>query len=106
MSTPIKPDLPQFAVNPVTMKMSNPSDIVPVYANNASVLQMPHDFRLVFSEVVSDGPADAPRIELRASVGMSPTMLKAVYQAIGKTLEPYEKKNGEIKWPPQQPKTN
>jgi len=91
-----------FDVN--TTPVSNPRELESVYANNAAVMQMPHDFRIVFSEVVSDGPANEPHVELRASIAMSPTMLKGLHQAIGATLSNFETQQGEIKWPPQQPK--
>lgn len=108
MSTAPKPSLSQFqqGLNPNTTPVANPANIPPVYANNAAVLQMPHDFRIAFSEVVSEGAANPPRLELRANVALSPTMLKALYQAIGTSLANYEKQQGEIKWPQQQPKTN
>jgi hypothetical protein len=59
-----------------------------------------HDLRLVFSEIVTDGAANPPRLELRANVVVAPTMLKALHDAIGKTLEIYEDKIGEVVWPP------
>jgi len=96
----------QHALDVNAMPVTNPREIPSVYANNAAVLQMPHDFRIAFSEVVSEGAANSPRVELRANVAMSPTMMKGLYMAIGTTLANFEKQQGEIKWPPQQPKTN
>ncbi len=84
--------------------ITNPAGVSPVYSNNASVLQLPHDFRIVFTELLADGPGSTPRVEMRASIALSPTMLKGLYFAIEKTLTNYESQSGEIKWPPQQPK--
>jgi hypothetical protein len=96
----------KFEMNLNEVPLVNPTGVVPVYSNNASVMQAPHEFRLVFSEVLSDGPASQPRVELRASIGLAPTMLKALSQALAKTVEGYELQNGEITWPPKPPKIN
>ena len=87
------------------LEATNPNDIQPSYTNNAACLMAPHDLRIVFTEIISDGPYSNPRLELRANIVMTPTMMKALYEAIGQTIVAYEEKNGEIKWPPQQPAT-
>ena len=99
------PQMTQQGFDINTTPVTNPGNVPSVYANNAAVMQMPHDFRIVFSEVVAEGPANLPRLELRASIAISPTMLKGLQQAIETTLANFEKQQGEIKWPPQQPKT-
>ena len=101
-----KQKLQKFDINLNAMSLANPAGVVPVYSNNATVMQSPHDFRVIFSEVLSDGPANPPRMELRASIALAPTMLKALSIALAKTVEGYELQNGEIKWPPKPPKIN
>jgi hypothetical protein len=86
--------------DPNKAEVVNPRGIETVYANNAAVMAMQHDFRMVFSEIVVEGPTNSPRLELRANVALSPTMLKAIYEAIGKTIEMYEDNISEITWPP------
>jgi hypothetical protein len=105
-TAPPSEPLAQFSLDVNKVPMLNPFNIGPVYANNAAVMQLPHDFRLIFSEIISDGPANPPRVEMRASVALSPTMLKATLEALTRTLENYETNFGEIKWPLQQLKTN
>ncbi len=64
----------------------NPQGIVPVYANNAGVMFSTHDFRIVFTEIVTTSGVATPTLEMRANIVMSPTMARALYEALGRTL--------------------
>lgn len=92
--------------DPNAATVQNPDQVKPVYSNNAACMISAHDMRIVFHEIVLNGPSDAPKVELRANVAMSPTEMKALYEAIGQSIQQYEKQFGAIKWPLQQPKTN
>ena len=95
----VLPKMLAFDVN--AMQFVNPADIKPVYANNASVMTGPHDVRIVFTEIVLNGPAGLlkPELELRANIAMSLTHFKALVLAMKETLERYEKQFGTIQWP-------
>ncbi|MGP8174302.1 MAG: DUF3467 domain-containing protein [Terracidiphilus sp.] len=93
------PQLVAIDVN--EMHVANPADVKPVYANNAAVMTGPHDVRIVFTEIVLNGPVGLtkPELELRANIAMSHTHFKALVQAMNETLERYEKQFGTIQWP-------
>jgi hypothetical protein len=91
---------PEIALDLMKTDVVNPYNIGPVYANNAAILMGQHDLRVIFSEVVSFSPTQPPRVEMRANVTMAPTHFKALVQAVTQSLEMYEKRFGEITWPP------
>jgi hypothetical protein len=100
------PTLPVNPFDPNTAQVQNPDQVKPVYSNNAACMMSAHDIRIVFHEVVMNGAAEVPHLELRANVIMAPTQLKALSVAVTETLKKYEQNFGTIKWPPQPPKTN
>jgi hypothetical protein len=92
---------PPITANILSLEMQNPDGIRPVYSNNAAVLIAPHDLRILFSEVTVPSPSSkVPTLELRANVTMTPTLFKALAQAVTKTLAAYEEQFGKIQWPP------
>jgi hypothetical protein len=92
----------QRLVNVMELPVSNPANVQPVYSNNAAAVYSPHDFRITFTEIIVSGltTEDPPRQELRATVSMSPTHFKALYDAMGKTLKNFEDQFGKVQWPP------
>jgi len=93
-------------INLITAPTTNPDGVRPVYSNNAALLMGAHDIRILFTEVVSSGVAENPHVELRASVIMTPTQVKALAEAIKETITQYEAQFGEIIWPPSQRRQN
>lgn len=103
--TTVKPTLahasaPELKLDILTAEMANPEGIRPTYSNNAAVMLTPHEFRILFSEIVATSTIAQPVMELRANVAMSPTQFKAFAGAVALTLENFEKQFGEIAWPP------
>jgi hypothetical protein len=93
--------IPPISLDLNKAEVVNPDGIRPTYSNNAAVLLTPHDFRVIFSEVVMTGPSDThPEVEMRANITMAPTQFKALAAAISQTLAIYERQFGEITWPP------
>jgi|GEM_PF-6511118 len=91
---------PPREINVITAPMQNPDGIRPTYTNNAACMITPHEFRIIFSELVVSSPSDLPEVQLRANVAMAPTQFKALAKAVQTTLEQFEKQFGEISWPP------
>jgi hypothetical protein len=92
--------VPEQTLNILTAEMANPESIRPTYSNNAAVMISPHEFRILFSEIVSNSISGQPTLELRANIAISPTQFKALAAAVTQTLETFEKQFGEIAWPP------
>lgn len=85
------------------LPIANPTDVKPVYANNGSTNYGPHDFRIIFSEIVTSSlPGVEPTVELRANVAMAPTHFKALVDAMARTLALYESHFGKVVWPPKE----
>lgn len=78
--------VPQQTFNPVDIPVTNPGAIIPVYANHATLFNGPHDIRIVFSEIVLEGPKAPPKNELRASVALSYTQANQLLQALTQSL--------------------
>lgn len=90
-------------INVADLVLVNPQSIQPVYSNNAAVNYGPHDFRITFTEIVTGlTVTDVPKMELRATVAMSPTQFKALADAMKRTLELFEKQVGKVTWPPEE----
>lgn len=101
------PQQTQFAAfDPSKAKLENPEEIRPVYSNNTTCMTSPHDFRIVFTEVVANEIGKPPVMELRASVALSPVQAKALSMGLSEAIKLFEAQNGPINWPPQQPKTH
>jgi hypothetical protein len=93
-----KPKLRTFNLSELTL--TNPQNAQPVYSNSAAITFGNHDFRILFAEVINSiVPNAAPAMEMRASVAMSPTHFKALFDAMGTTLQRFEEQFGKIKWP-------
>lgn len=101
--------LQQRILNVADLVLVNPQNIQPVYSNNAAVTYGPHDFRITFTEIVTGltiSVTEAPKLELRATVAMSPTEFKALVDVMKGTLEVFERQFGKVTWPPEEKAAN
>lgn len=90
------------AVDLREVAVENLDNIRSRYSNQAAVTMTMWDFRLIFSEIIVEGPPGAipqVRCEVRGSIVMSPAHAKVLAKVLDDNIKLYEKENGEIPWP-------
>lgn len=78
------------------LKVVDVDGVRPRYCNFAGVNMTNWDIRMLFSEIVVYG--DRAQVEPRANIVMTPAHAKAFLGVLARTIERWEKDNGEIKW--------
>jgi len=90
---------PTITANVLDLEMENQTAFAPCTRTTRRYCLLPRS-AYSFSEITVPSPSSKiPTLELRANVTMTPTLFKALAQAVTQTLAAYEKQFGTIQWP-------